>query len=214
MKKTKTFLIGLLLALAGSAAVATPWATEWTIGPIIRGKNYSVNMPLQPEPTRSGWAFDFPYPSRSAGHVHYVSFDPGSLAGKSKIVVNYRVTADRRTRFVPQEQPHLAGTVSLVIQRRGDSWNAKGRYEHYRWYSPAEHVHEITPGVRRMVIDLDNPGWTSVLSRRASENPRVFRDTLAQARQVGLVFGSAAARGHGVFATAPASFELLSFAIE
>lgn len=39
MKKTKRFLIGSLLALAGSAAVATPWANEWTIGPIIRGKN-------------------------------------------------------------------------------------------------------------------------------------------------------------------------------
>jgi len=214
VRKTKAFLIGTLLALAGLAALATPWANEWTIGPIIRGKNYSVNMPLQPEPTRSGWAFDFPYPSRSSGHVHYVSFDPGSLADKSRIVVDYRVTADRRTRFVHQEHPQLAGTVSLVIQRRGDSWNARGRYEHYRWYSPNEHVHEITPGVRRMVIELDNLGWISVLGQRANENPRAFRESLAQAGQVGLVFGSAAARGHGVFATAPASFELLSFETE
>ena len=214
MKKATTFLIASFLALAGSAAFAAPWANEWTIGPIIRGKNYSVNMPLRPEPTRSGWAFDFPYPSRFAGHVHYVWFDPGSLADKSRIVVNYRVTADRRTQFVPQEQPHLAGTVSLVIQRRGDNWNAKGRYEHYRWYSPTEHVHEITSGVRRMVIDLENPGWTSVLGKRAGDNPRAFRDSLVQAGQVGLVFGSASSRGHGVFATAPASFELLSFDVE
>ena len=70
MKKTKTFLIGSLLALAGSAALATPWANDWTICPVIRGKNYSVNMPVQTEPTRSGWAFDFLYPSCSAGHVH------------------------------------------------------------------------------------------------------------------------------------------------
>jgi hypothetical protein len=214
MRTTKTVLIGSLLALTGSAALATPWANEWTIGPIIRGKNYSANMPLQPDPTRNGWAFDFPYPNRSAGHVHYVSFDPGSLGGKSRIVVNYRVTADRRTQFVPQEQPQLAGTVSLVIQRRGDSWNAKGRYEHYRWHSPAEHVHEITPGVRRMVIDLNNPGWTSVLGKRAGDNPKAFRDSLVQTGKVGLVFGSSAARGHGVFATAPAKFELLSFDIE
>lgn len=64
------------------------------------------------------------------------------------------------------------------------------------------------------MIDLDNPGWISVLGRRVSENPRAFTESLAQAGQVGLVFGSAAARGHGVFATAPASFELLSFDIE
>lgn len=134
--------------------------------------------------------------------------------GKSRIVVNYRVNADRRTRFVPQEQSQLAGTVSLVIQRRGDNWNARGRYEHYRWYSPAEHVHEIAPGVRCMVIDLDNPGWTSVLGKRAGDNPKAFRDSLVQTGQVGLVFGSSAARGHGVFATAPASFELLSFDTE
>ncbi len=214
MRKAKAFLIGLPLALAGSAALATPWANEWTIGPIIHGKNYSVNMPLKPQPTRSGWAFDFPYPSRSAGHVHYVSFHPGTLAGKSRIVVNYRITADRRTRFVPQEQPQLAGTVSLVIQRRGDTWSAKGRYENYRWYSPAEHVHEIAPGVRRMVIDLNNPGWTSVRGKRAGDNSKAFRDSLVQTEQVGLVFGSSAARGHGVFATAPASFELLNFELE
>ena len=65
-----------------------------------------------------------------------------------------------------------------------------------------------------MVIELDNLGWISVLGQRANENPRAFRESLAQAGQVGLVFGSAAARGHGVFATAPASFELLSFETE
>jgi hypothetical protein len=69
-------------------------------------------------------------------------------------------------------------------------------------------VHEIAPGMRRMVIELDHLRGTSVLGKRAGDNPRAFKDSLVQTGQAGLVFGSSAARGHGVFATAPASFEL------
>lgn len=207
-------ILGAMLALAGSAALAAPAAADWTIGPHIRGKNYSVGMPLQPTPTRNGWTFDFPYPDRSAGHVHYVTFDPGSLAGKSRIVVRYRVDAARGTRFVPQEHPELPGAVSLVIQQRGDSWNARGRFEHYRWYSPAPKVAPIRAGEHEMVVELTDPNWVSVYGRPAAQNPRAFQNALANVDNLGLVFGSTAARGHGVYATAPARFELLSFRLE
>lgn len=210
----RKLILGAALAFAGSAALAATAAADWTIGPHIRGKNYSVGMPLQPTPTRNGWTFDFPYPNRSAGHVHYVTFDPGSLAGKSRIVVRYRVDAARGTRFVPQEHPDLPGTVSMVIQQRGDSWNARGRFEHYRWYSPASQVDEIRPGEHQMTLSLKDPTWISVYGRPAGEHTRAFRDALANPAQLGLVFGSTAARGHGVYATAPARFELLSFRIE
>ncbi len=210
----RKLILGAVLAFAGSAALAASSAADWTIGPHIRGKNYSVGMPLQPTPTRSGWTIDFPYPNRSAGHVHYVTYDPGSLAGKSRIVVRYQVEAERGTRFVPQEHPELPGTVSMVIQQRGDSWNARGRFEHYRWYSPIAHVQQITPGEHQMTLSLDDPGWISVLGRRADANPRAFRDALANSAQVGLVFGSSSARGHGVYTTAPARFELLDFRVE
>lgn len=207
-------ILGAALAFAGSAALAASATADWTIGPHIRGKNYSVGMPLQPTPTTNGWTFDFPYPNRSAGHVHYITYNPGSLAGKSRIVVRYRVAATRGARFVPQEQPGQPATVSLVIQQRGDSWNARGRFEHYRWYSPAAHVQQIAPGEHQMVLSLNDPGWTSVLGRRADANPRAFRDALGNAAELGLVFGSSSARGHGVYATAPARFELLDFRVE
>lgn len=210
----RKLILGAVLAFAGSAALAATAAADWTIGPHIRGKNYSVGMPLQPTPTRNGWTFDFPYPNRAAGHVHYVTFAPGSLAGKSRIVVRYRVDAARGARFVPQEHPDLPGTVSMVIQQRGDRWNAKGRFEHYRWYSPAAQVQELRPGERQMVLSLNDPSWISVYGRKASGNPRAYRDALANSAQLGLVFGSTSARGHGVYATAPARFELLSFRIE
>lgn len=203
-----------LAALGSVAMAATPAASGWEIGPIIRGKNYSVGMPLQPAPTRTGWSFDFPHSSRAAGHVHYVTFEPGPLADKSSITVRYRVDAAKGTRFVPQEHPHLPGTVSLFFQRRGDNWTARGRYNFFRWYAPAHSVQEISPGTYRMTVRLDDPRWTPVMGGEAGNHQEAFRAALADPAKVGLVFGSTAARGHGVFATAPARFELLGFAIE
>ncbi|MEO1922379.1 MAG: hypothetical protein ABGW84_10905 [Sphingomonadaceae bacterium] len=207
-------LTGTTLALFGTANLLAPRAGEWTIGPIIRGKNYSVNMPLKPVPTRNGWSFDFPSPNRAAGHVHYVTFDPGVIENKSRIVVRYRVTAAPETKFVPQEQHFLPGTVSLVIQRQGDNWSARGRYEHYRWYSPSAAVQQITPGVHQMAVSLNDPRWTSVYGKAAGAHPADFREALENASRVGLVFGSTSGRGHGVFATSHASFELLNFEID
>lgn len=210
-------ILGALgLALLGSAAVAaTPPSYAWEIGPIIRGKNYSVGMPLQPDQTRRGWSFEFPHTSKADGHVHYVTYRPGSLAGKSRIKVRYRVDAAPGTRFVPQEHPHLPGTVSLFFQRGGDNWSAKGRYALYRWYAPAKTVQELSPGVHQMTVELDDPRWGAVVGgTKAADNPRAFEAALARASRIGLVFGSTAARGHGVFATAPARFELLSFEVE
>ena len=207
---------GFALILGASAALtAAPQGSPWEIGPIIRGKNYSVGMPLRPAPTRSGWFFDFPVGSREAGHVHYVTFDPGRLSEASQIVVRYRVDAAPGTRFVPQEKPNRAGTVSLFLQRRGDNWSARGQYRYFRWYAPSHSVREITPGVHEMAVRLDDPEWIAVVGgQRAGDHPEAFRAALAQAGRAGLVFGSSSARGHGVFATAPARFELLSFRIE
>jgi hypothetical protein len=75
-------------------------------------------------------------------------------------------------------------------------------------------VREITPGVHEMSVRLDDPQWTAVMGQRAAGNPEAFRAALGQTSRLGLVFGSARARGHGVFATAPARFELIDFRIE
>ena len=199
--------------IAGAGPATAQNAASWEIGPIIRGKNYSQGMPLRPQPTRTGWSFDFPVGSREAGHVHYVTFRPGPVSSRSRIVVRYRVDTRAGTRFVPQESPELPATVSLYLQRRGDSWSAKGRYEHYRWYAPLGTVQEIAPGEHEISVRLDDPQWISVLGRTAGANPGAIEAALADIDQMGLVFGSTAARGHGVYATAPARFTLLSFRI-
>jgi hypothetical protein len=206
-------VIASLAALALLLPAAAPEGGGWEIGPIIRGKNYSQGMPLRPEPTRGGWRFDFPVGSAAAGHVHYVTRPSGALSPRSRIVVRYRVDARPGTRFVPQESPELAGTISLYFQRRGDTWSAKGRYEHFRWYAPDATVREIAPGEQEISVALDDPGWISVLGRTAASNPDQLNAALADIDRIGLVFGSSAARGHGVYATAPARFTLLSFRI-
>lgn len=209
----------LTAALAAAAVLAVPAlgappASGWEIGPIIRGKNYSVGMPLRPAPAREGWSFDFPASSRDAGHVHYVTFDPGSLTGKRRIVVRYRVDAAPGTRFVPQENPELPATVSLFVQRRGDNWTARGAYDFFRWYAPSATVRQLAPGTHEMTVSLRDPDWGSVYGKPAAANSAAFDSALANASRVGLVFGSDAGRGHGVFATAPARFTLLDFRIE
>lgn len=204
-----------IAALGASAIANVSTHRAWEIGPIIRGKNYSVGMPLRPRSSQEGWYFDFPYPSRKNGHVHYVTFAPESLANKSRIRVRYRVRAPAGTRFVPQEQPDRKGTVSLYFQRCGDNWSAKGRYSRYRWYAPDDTVQKLAPGTHMMVVELDDPSWRSVIGGgRSGSDPEMFNAALDDAARVGLVFGSLSARGHGVFATAPAQFELLSFKIE
>ena len=203
----------LLTGLAADVATAAPRAADWEIGPVIRGKNYSVGMPPAPTPNRGGWSFDFPVGSAAAGHVHAVTFRPGSLAGKSQIVVRYRVDAAPGTRFVPQANPDRPATVSLYFQRRGDNWNAKGRYQYYRWYAPSNTVRVLAPGVQEMVVPLNDPWWISVLGKPASSNWRGIADALRDADRIGLVFGAENARGHGVYATQTARFTLLGFDI-
>lgn len=215
MKNILPVLIALsAIGLTSSAsAQLTPPAQAWEIGPVIRGKNYSVGMPLTPRPMRNGWSFDFPNPDVEAGHVHYVTFRNGSLAGKSTIVMRYRIEARRGVRFVPQEQPAMPAKLSLYFQRRGDTWTAKGRYQYYRWYSPDQSVRLVAPGEYEVKVSLDDPNWIPVMGGTAGGNPQAFLDAKRNAETVGIVFGSDAARGHGVYATGPARFTLQSFQI-
>lgn len=215
----RKFALFASLGLLASATVA--WAQDftaapaeaWTIGPVIRGKNYSVGMPLQPDRARRGWSFEFPHPSVGAGHVHYVTLETGPLAGKRRIVMRYRIDAARGARFVPREHPELPATVSLFFQRHGDSWSGK-RHPHHRWWSPAGAMRELAPGEHEIVVSLRDGNWISVWGGPASSHPEAFDAALEETARVGLVFGSSAARGHGVYSTAPARFTLLSYRVE
>lgn len=218
MQHLVTYLLGFALATTASVPglgedAATIPAARWDIGPVIRGRNWSVAMPAHPAPARVGWTFDFPVDSMRPGHVHYVTFASGSLAGARSVVVRYRVQAAPGTRFVPQEQPGNPGTVSLAFQREDDDWSGRGQRDYFRWYAPAQSVRELAPGEYAVTVNFADPGWVSVFGHPSGENREAFADAMAHAERIGLVFGSAGARGHGVYTTGPARFTLLSFEI-
>jgi hypothetical protein len=194
------------------AAASGPAAEEWSVGPVIRGRNYSVGMPSGLQAGPDGPSFDFPYPSRRAGHVHAVTVPVRSLAGAKRITLRYRIDAAPGVRFYGQENGG-PGWLSLFFQRRGDNWSAKGPYETYRWYSPTERIETLRPGVHTVSIALDEE-WNAVIAWKRSAKPQAFEAALANAGSVGMVFGSSSGLGHGVYATGPARFTILDFRID
>jgi hypothetical protein len=206
------------MALAPPATAAKPatgvdpmQASAWEIGPITPTANYSVNMPLTPAPHPDGWFFDFPQPDKEAGHVHYLTFRHGSLTGKSRIVMRYRIEADPGVQFYPTNFPGSSSTLTLYFQRRGDDWSGRGKYEGYRWWATFRSV-SITPGEHELSVGLDET-WTAVGTSTAANNSKAFRDAIRDAERVGFTFGGGDGYGHGVYATGPARFVLTRFEI-
>ena len=197
--------------LATAAFAAGPSASQWEIGPIIRGKNYSYRMPLRPSETRAGPSFEIPGPNAADGHVHYITVPTRPLEGARRIVLRYRIDAPQGTRFVPQEVPNEPAMLSLYFQRGGDSWTT--RHPDWRWYAPNNRVIALSPGTHTVSIGLDE-NWIAMTGSDAHSNPRGFAAALANTQRVGFVLGSAGLRGHGVYATAPARFTILDFRID
>jgi len=194
---------------AQPAAASNPQA--WVIGPIVRGRNYSKGVPLHPTARRGGgWHVDLP---RAPGSVHAVTFRHGSLAGKRRIVMRYRVEAARGARILAASDGRSGSTITLYFQRRGDNWTGRGRFETYRWYATFATQAPITPGDHVMVAPLDG-AWTAIETSKALTNPAAFRAALAEADQVGFVLGGGDGFGHGVFATGPARLIVTDFRVE
>lgn len=203
------------LAIGGAALSAAEFSgAAWEIGPVIGARNYSQGLPPAPVPQGRGWYFDFPSPRTGGGSVHYITTPTGSLDGARRIVVRYRIEAPRGAQFVAEQTPDFPATVSLYFQRGGDGWSGRRGFEFYRWYAPNPTMRELAPGFGEMTVSLSDPEWISVQGRAASLFPRQFAEALSDSGRVGLVFGSRQARGHGVYATAPARFRLESFRIE
>lgn len=199
------------LLATGIAGHAAPPASAWDIGPVIKGRNYSVGMPRTPSEGRDGPSFVIPGPTAAQGHVHYLTIPTRPLAGARRIVLRYRIDAPKGTRFVPQESPQLPATLSLYLQRAGDGWTR--RQPDWRWYAPNNRIMPLSPGTHSVSIGLDED-WIAMTGPSAYGNRQGFAEALADTARVGFVFGSAAARGHGVYATAPARFTILDFRVE
>lgn len=183
----------------------------WTIGPIIRGRNYSPGAPLHPLPRRGGgWYIDLP---RHPGSVHYVTFPHGSLAGKTRIVMRYRVETAPGVRIEASTAPGTPGMITLYFQRAGDNWSGRRRFEAYRWYATFATQSPIVAGDHVMVAPLSG-NWTAVETSSVRTNPAGFRDAIANADQVGFVLGGGDGYGHGVYATGRARLIVTDFRVE
>lgn len=218
---TKLPVLTLALAVLGTSAgpagiaYAAPRnhavASDWTIGPVIRGRNYSRGMPLRPSPRPGGgWAVELPQAPRS---IHYVTFRPGSLAGKSRLVMRYRIEADPGVRIVPRTAPASPSMITLYVQRRGDDWSARGAFEAYRWFANFATQSPVVPGDHVLIAPFTG-NWTAVQSSSARSNPAAFRAALADAGEVGFVLGGGDGLGHGVSATGRARLIVTSFRVE
>lgn len=182
----------------------------WVIGPIINGRSYSRGMPLHPSPGPGrAWHIDFP---RAPGSIHAVTFRHGSLAGKRRIVMRYRIEAAPGVRIERRTAPAGVGLITLYFQRRGDNWSARGRFEAYRWYATFA-TQKITIGEHEIVAPLSG-NWTAVLVSSARANPAGFAGAVANADQVGFVLGGGEGYGKGVYATGPARLVITDFRVE
>jgi hypothetical protein len=182
-------------------------ASNWEIGPLINGQNYSGGMPLSPTQTSDGWAFDFPL---SPGSVHYVTFHYGSLAGKTHIVIHYRIDADPNVQLFPVCCAQLAPIgPTLYFQQKGDDWSTDG----LRWWATFNSPTPMKAGDYTMDVPLDG-AWTSVETMTAANSPAQFSTAKQNADRVGFTFGGGDGYGHGVYANGTARFVLESFTIE
>jgi hypothetical protein len=168
---------------------------KWTIGPIIRGRNYSPGMPLHPSRSREGgMQIELP---RAPASLHYVTFPHGSLAGKRRIVMRYRIEAEPGVKIVPTTVPALPSALTLYFQRAGDNWSGRRHFETYRWFATFATHWDLKAGEYVMTAPLDGK-WTAI-ERSSWENaPEALRDALADADQVGFVLGGGDGYGHGV----------------
>lgn len=185
--------------------------SDWVIGPIIRGRSYSRGVSAYPTPRRGGgWHVDIP---RAGGSVNYVTFPHGSLQGKRRIVMRYRIEANPGVRIVPKTVPTQPSMITLYFQRGGDNWSGAGPFEAYRWYATFATRSPVTPGEHVMVASLDG-NWTAVQTSSARTRPAAFRDAKAEADQVGFVLGGGDGVGHGVYATGKARLIVTDFRVE
>lgn len=211
IRLVKPFALAALALTPVALAAAVPPAAQWDIGPWVRGRNYSVGMPANPEAAPGG-GVRFTFPRAGRGQIDALTTPIAPLGRARQITIRYRVDAAPGTRFVADETPDMPATVSLYFQRGGDDWSARGRFGSYRWYAPPAAVIPLAAGERTVTVRLD-AGWTNVNGKPVSDDPQGFAAARAETAMLGLAFGSAHRRSHGVYVTGRATFTLLGLEV-
>lgn len=196
--------LGLLLTGRADARIVTPvGAGLWEIGPIIDGRNYSRGL-LRPSPLGAGFSF----PISATAQPHYVTFRHGSLSGKTRIRMRFRVDGPRGA--IVHGAKCATGSpsaVTLYFERGDDDWVSDGG----RWWATFASVQLDGPRGETEIVAPLNANWTSVLKMTASTSPQAFTAAKSRASRVGFTFANCEGFGHGARATVPVRFVVTSF---
>ncbi len=200
----------LLLALAGcddsnsAPSRDAPSAPSWQIGPTIKGVNYSKGCP-------PSFAQSF---TIGLCEPHYVTRSTGSLEGKARIVLRFRIEAAQGVVIHGAKCPTTSKSgVTVYLQRKGDDWAADKA--DYRWWHKPSRIAALKPGEYEIIAPL-NPGanWSAALGAKSAEKPEAFQAALRNAGQVGFTFSNCEGLGHGAAATGNVTFTVLDWGVE
>lgn len=165
-----------------------PWSINWSEG-----------FPASPQMVGSGWRVVFP---AGEHHLNYVQwYKMPTLREGQTVTARIRVTGGP---FQFDENPDYPASATLLIQRKQDNMASPG----YRYYSTA--TLPLTPGEHALTVPLALPNWGDVI---APADQAVFLRLLSEAESLGIIFGGAGGRGHGISGPAGASIELLELGV-
>lgn len=182
-------------------------AASWEIGPVIRGKNYSLNMPLRPtQDADRTWFLEFGPESGP----HYVTFPHGSLVGKTVIRGRFKIEGPPGARIWGKACPDQPSSLTLFFMSANPDWYGDGG----RWWATFATKRPLEVGAEFEVVARLDANWTSVLTMSRESGPREFEDALANADRVGFTFGDCESFGHGARATTTVRFRVLDFRVE
>ena len=210
MKAQGALLSGLALGLVLTGSVDAKTSTHmpassWEIGPIINGRNYSL---APPGTAQSGGGLGLTISPNA--EPHYVTFNHGSLRGKTQIRMRYRVDGPRGAVIHGAKcSTGSPSAVTLYFQREDDDWFTDGG----RWWATFASVQLNGPLAEREIVVSLNANWTSVLNMTARANPNEFAAAKARAGRVGFTFGNCEGYGHGARATVPVKFVVTRFQV-
>jgi hypothetical protein len=225
--------IALVLLLAGCAGNKTikPGSSQagWIVGPVVHGENRSPGAWVQRNHEGAILAVHIPYGTLGDGTVgdrigelSGITYVHGSLAGKTRIVARFRIEGEEGVTLQPSQAGYTNATATLFFQRAGDNWGAQGKYEAYRWFATQHTIYNLAVGGEYEISAPLDAGWTATQVSTLEANPTPpavynlsgFRDALASAESVGIVFGGGDGFAHGIYASGPARFVLIGFKLE
>lgn len=206
MQVIRRLLPAVAAGLFTTSAHAGMQSGRWEIGPVIEGRNYSVGMPSSLP--RNGGAVRFAI--SPTAQPHYITFRHGSLGGKSRIRMRFRIEGPTFAKIHGAKCPvNSPATVTIYFQRDGDNWRTDGQ----RWWATFSTVQLKVPMGQTEIVAPLNARWTSVSQMTAQNSPGVFAQAKAKADRVGFTFGNCEGYGHGARATAPVRFIVTSFEV-